>query len=70
MARLGELDLYDDDEGANPIDIPLIKATMHEDYNPTTFTNDIAILTLKFTADVRKLQLNKHISFCFNNIEF
>lgn len=47
LARLGDLDLFSDDDGANPVTIPLVKAKIHEDYSPVTFTNDIAILTLK-----------------------
>ncbi|KAG5895997.1 hypothetical protein JTB14_007565 [Gonioctena quinquepunctata] len=47
LARLGELDLYSDDDGAHPEDIKLVKAKIHENFNPTQFTNDIAILTLE-----------------------
>lgn len=54
LARLGELDLYDDNDGASPVTIPLIKAAVHEEYNPTSFTNDIAVLTLEFEAEGRK----------------
>lgn len=48
LARLGELDLYSDEDGANPVNIPLAKAKIHEDYSPTSYTNDIAILTLAY----------------------
>ncbi|XP_044266681.1 venom protease-like [Tribolium madens] len=51
IARLGDLDLYSDDDGATPSTIPLAKAKIHPDYNPTRFTNDIAILTLKETVN-------------------
>nr|XP_023017811.1 venom protease-like [Leptinotarsa decemlineata] len=47
LARLGELDLFSDDDGANPEDIRLIKAKVHENYSNVQFTNDIAILTLE-----------------------
>ncbi|KAJ8916455.1 hypothetical protein NQ315_014672, partial [Exocentrus adspersus] len=47
IARVGEHDLYDDNEGASPEDIPLVKAKIHENYSPVQFTNDIAILTLE-----------------------
>ncbi|CAH1153664.1 unnamed protein product [Phaedon cochleariae] len=47
LARVGELDLYSNDEGADPEDIRLIKAKIHENYSPVQFTNDIAILTLE-----------------------
>ncbi|KAB0801535.1 hypothetical protein PPYR_05889 [Photinus pyralis] len=46
LARLGELDLYSDDDGAQPSTSTLSKAKVHEQYNPTSYTNDIAILTL------------------------
>jgi hypothetical protein len=46
MARLGELDLKDDNDGAKPIDILIVDRKVHEEYNPTTFVNDIAILKL------------------------
>lgn len=69
VARLGELDLYDDNDGASPVTIPLAKATIHEEYSATTFTNDIAILTLEFPAEnIRKFarknavnNLNEHL---------
>ncbi|KAK5639288.1 hypothetical protein RI129_011780 [Pyrocoelia pectoralis] len=46
LARLGELDLYSDDDGAKPTSVALLKAIVHEQYNPTSYTNDIAILTI------------------------
>ncbi|XP_066258875.1 venom protease-like [Euwallacea similis] len=46
LARVGELDLYDDADGARPTDIPLVKAKIHENYSAQKFINDIAILTL------------------------
>ncbi|KAF5294710.1 hypothetical protein FQA39_LY00194 [Lamprigera yunnana] len=46
VARLGDLDLYSDDDGATPSTIPLASTKVHELYNPTSYTNDIAILTL------------------------
>lgn len=50
MARLGELDLEDDEDGASPVDIEIEAKHVHPDYSPTRFTNDIAILTLKKAA--------------------
>ncbi|KAJ8926806.1 hypothetical protein NQ314_020652 [Rhamnusium bicolor] len=47
IARVGEHDLYNDNDGASPENIPLVKAKIHEDYSPVQFTNDIAILTLE-----------------------
>jgi hypothetical protein len=47
MARLGELDLQRDDDGATPIDILIEDRKVHDSYNPTTFVNDVAILRLQ-----------------------
>lgn len=47
VARFGELDLNREDDGAAPIDILIQDRKVHEGYNPTTFTNDIAILKLQ-----------------------
>ncbi|PNF34236.1 hypothetical protein B7P43_G17518 [Cryptotermes secundus] len=61
MARLGELDLKDDNDGATPTDILIVDRKVHEEYNPTTFVNDIAILRLQdavtFTALIRPICL-------------
>ncbi|VEN60176.1 unnamed protein product [Callosobruchus maculatus] len=46
LARVGELDLYEQNDGAFPEDIPIAQAKMHENYSKVSFTNDIAILTL------------------------
>lgn len=54
LARVGELDLYDEDDGVTPEDIPLVKAKTHENYSSVQFTNDIAILTLERPPTVRK----------------
>jgi hypothetical protein len=47
MARLGELDLRDDNDGAKPTDLLIVNRKVHEEYNPTTFVNDISILSLQ-----------------------
>lgn len=52
IVRLGEIDLYSDDDGANPVTIPIQKSKIHEDYSPSSFTNDIAILTLEFAPNI------------------
>ncbi|KAF2883808.1 hypothetical protein ILUMI_22394 [Ignelater luminosus] len=46
LVRLGELDLYSDQDGASPNDIDISKTKLHEDYDPVAHTNDIAIITL------------------------
>lgn len=51
LARLGELDLYDDQDGASPVDIPIASTKIHENYNPSQFTSDIAMLTLSRSAE-------------------
>lgn len=51
LARIGDLDLYDDEDGATPVNIPIVKKKMHENYNPTAHTFDIAILTLEHPVD-------------------
>lgn len=48
LARVGDLDLYSDEDGVNPVTIPLATAKIHEEYSPTSYTNDIAILTLAY----------------------
>ncbi|XP_052132717.1 venom protease-like [Frankliniella occidentalis] len=50
LARLGELDLEDDEDGAHPVDIEVAAKHVHPEYSPTRFTNDIAILTLRSAA--------------------
>lgn len=46
MARLGELDLNSTTDGADPIDILIENKILHPQYNPTSYTNDIAIIRL------------------------
>ncbi|CAH1103279.1 unnamed protein product [Psylliodes chrysocephalus] len=47
LARLGELTLFDEKDGASPEDIKIISVKKHENFNTVEFTNDIAILTLE-----------------------
>lgn len=47
MARLGELDLSREDDGASPVDILIKEQIKHENYNPKSFSNDIAVLVLE-----------------------
>ncbi|XP_071451047.1 venom protease-like [Hetaerina americana] len=48
FVRLGEHDIESDNDGAFPIDINIVEKTMHPNYNPTSYQNDIAILTLQY----------------------
>ncbi|KAL4705221.1 hypothetical protein ACJJTC_000219 [Scirpophaga incertulas] len=59
VVRLGELDLEREDEGATPTDVLIQEKIKHEEYSPTAFTNDIAILLLE--RDVPFTQLIKPI---------
>jgi hypothetical protein len=67
MARLGELDLGDDDDGATPTDLLIVNRKVHEEYNPTTFVNDISILRLEndviFTGKFIARCSEGHVSF-------
>lgn len=55
LARIGDLDLYDDDDGATPVDIPVVKKKIHENYDATAHINDIALLTLEKPVDDSKM---------------
>ncbi|XP_035739812.1 venom protease-like [Vespa mandarinia] len=46
MARLGDLDLNSTTDGADPINILILNKILHPKYNPTSYTNDIAIIKL------------------------
>nr|QFZ95600.1 serine protease 4 [Lasioderma serricorne] len=48
IVRLGDLDLYDDADGASPVNVPIVNMKVHEGYDPNQHTNDIAILTLEY----------------------
>lgn len=55
--RIGDLDLFSDQDGANPVEILIAERIIHNGYNPTTFVNDIAILRLetpvKYTSECK-----------------
>ncbi|ERL86132.1 venom protease [Dendroctonus ponderosae] len=51
LARVGELDLYDDNDGANPTDIEIEKTKVHENYDATKHINDIAVLALSRSTE-------------------
>lgn len=57
---MGDLDLYDDQDGATPVNIPITNKRIHENYNPTEHTFDIAILTLERAVEPRK----RLLGFC------
>ena len=44
--RLGEHQIGSETDGASPIDLAVRNKTLHPDYNPRNFDNDVAILTL------------------------
>lgn len=41
---IGDLILHNDTDGANPEEYKVVKMISHEDYNPSSFENDIAII--------------------------
>ncbi|XP_012526355.1 venom protease [Monomorium pharaonis] len=42
--RIGDLDLKDDYDGANPFEDFIERKTVHPEYNPKAYTNDVAVL--------------------------
>lgn len=54
VARVGDLDLKNDTDGALHEDIPIINMIKHENYNMSTKINDIAILKLAREPQHRK----------------
>ena len=48
--RLGEHEIGSETDGASPIDLAVRSKTLHPDYNPRNFDNDVAILTLNETV--------------------
>ncbi|KAH7945918.1 hypothetical protein HPB49_017081 [Dermacentor silvarum] len=57
VARLGEHDYLSNDDGASPVDEPVVRIERHEQFNPRTYLNDVAVLTLR-----RPVPLNKDIA--------
>nr|AGI44422.1 TSVP-SEP protein [Cotesia vestalis] len=62
VVRLGDLNLDDSvDDGANPVDILIDKATSHPDYNDNHYTDDIAMIRLaqdvQFTPNLQPICL-------------
>ncbi|XP_030756105.1 venom protease-like [Sitophilus oryzae] len=51
LARVGEINLYKDDDGAHPVDIPIAKRIVHEGYAQNRYLFDIAILVLSRNID-------------------
>lgn len=48
--RIGDLDLNSDYDGANPFEDFIERKAVHPGYNPTSHTNDVAVL--KTTRDI------------------
>lgn len=48
------MDLYDDQDGATPVNIPIITKTIYDGYNSTAHIGDVAILKLETAVDSRK----------------
>lgn len=47
IARLGEYDLFSQDDGANPMDFAIEKTKIHEEYRSDIVMNDIAMVKLR-----------------------
>lgn len=47
VARLGEHDYLSNDDGANPVDMPVVRIDRHAEFNSRTYLNDVAVLTLR-----------------------
>lgn len=61
IVRLGEHEIDNDNDGANPIDIKVVQRLIHKGYHSAFYHNDIAILTLErdveFTDFIRPICL-------------
>ncbi|XP_011684750.1 PREDICTED: venom prothrombin activator nigrarin-D-like [Wasmannia auropunctata] len=59
--RIGDLDLNDDYDGATPFEDFIERKTVHPEYNPRTYTNDVAVLKtsqeVPFTLSVHPICL-------------
>lgn len=59
--RLGEHDLYDDNDEMNPVDVNVRSVRRHDQFDPRTYRNDIAVLLLErpveFNDDIRPICL-------------
>lgn len=50
-ARLGELNLDPNvNDGTTPLDVPIERIIIHEEYNPKGVTNDITLLKLSHSV--------------------
>ncbi|XP_020292830.1 venom protease-like [Pseudomyrmex gracilis] len=53
--RIGDLDLNDDYDGATPFEDFIERKIVHPDYNPATYTNDVAILKTTYEVPFTSL---------------
>lgn len=64
LVRLGDLNLATTDDGAQPTDFKIKRFIRHNNYNPMTKQNDIALIELedkvKFSSFIRPACLNQH----------
>lgn len=44
--RIGDINLYSDDDGANPVQVEVQEVTVHPEYRNGAYVNDIAVLRL------------------------
>lgn len=59
--RLGEHDLYSENDGMNPVDVNVRSVRRHDQFDPRTYRNDIAVLLLErpveFNTDIQPICL-------------
>ena len=65
MARIADLNLKDDNDGATPVERLIESSKVHEEYDPTTFVNDIAILRLNDDVQFSKLVFLLLLLICY-----
>lgn len=64
--RVGDLDLDNDFDGASPFEDFIERKAIHPDYNPTSHTNDVAVLkTTREVPYTREFSYSTNVYFYF-----
>jgi len=50
-------------DGAAPVDVPVIRVMTHERYNGKDYTNDIALLKLEYSVSFTSKLLKQNFKF-------